>query len=76
MVRCPQCGKKLDQDDVLVPIFDKTGRKLIDCFHIKKATFDRFKEVAEKQGLNPGDVFFRLISDYMTQQDKSESERL
>ncbi len=65
MAKCPVCGKDLDQDDIVVPIFDNTGRKLIDCFHVKKKIFNHFIEEAQKQGLNPSDVLMQLISDYM-----------
>ena len=66
MVKCPECGKELDQDDIVVPIFDATGRKLIDCFHVKRAIFDSFKEIAEKQGQDPGALLWKFVSDYVS----------
>ena len=47
MAKCPECGKDLDQDDIVVPIFDNTGRKLIDCFHVKKKTFNHFMKLSK-----------------------------
>lgn len=61
MVKCPECGKELDSDEVLVPVFDKTDRKLIACFHVKRETFEHFRELAEKTGI----TFEDLLKSYL-----------
>ena len=64
MTKCPQCGRELTIEDVLIPIEDPDG-KVVDCLHMKKTDLDEFIETCKSIGRSPSDVFFELITSFM-----------
>lgn len=39
---CPDCGKTLAPNEILVPVFDKSGKELLFCFHVDEGIFRDF----------------------------------
>lgn len=49
-MKCPDCGKVLKSTDILVPVFDKSGKNLVFCFHVDERIFRNFMESLEVTG--------------------------
>lgn len=63
MTKCPQCGRELSVDDVLISISDNKGR-IVDCFHWPKTTWDEFLEMCNKKGVDPSKMFLDMIESF------------
>jgi len=64
MTKCPECGKELEPDEILIPVFDKSGKGLITCIHTKKQTWEGFIKKCEYTGKEPSEVFDWLIENF------------
>jgi len=62
--KCPQCGKVLTENDILISVYSLEG-KLIDCFHTDYRIWNMFINECKENGLEPNEVFFKLIKGFM-----------
>ena len=58
---CPNCGKALAPSDILVPVFDKSGKVLFTCFHLDETLFRDFIAALEKNCMTFED-FIRAVT--------------
>jgi hypothetical protein len=69
MTKCPQCGKDLNVDDILIPVEDPSG-KVVDCFHMKKVVWDEFLKSCQSAGRSPFEVWAELMGAFVKQHNK------
>jgi hypothetical protein len=68
MTKCPQCGKELRADDVLIPI--SYEGKIVDCFHLPKDVFEGYINQCRKIGADPSETFFKLLQSFLDAHEK------
>ena len=72
-MRCPQCGKELTSDDIVVPMFDEKGN-LTDFFHVRKSTFDAFLRFCEQQNTTPSEVLSEFMRKFLQAFEERKNE--
>ena len=70
-MKCPQCGKELSKDDILIPMFDKEG-KIIDCYHVPFRIWEEFIEMCEMKEVEPSDILEELVQKFVESQRKKK----
>lgn len=55
-MKCPECGKELSKDEVLIPIHDKDTGEIIGWQHCNYEVHKRFLDACEIMGKTPSEL--------------------
>lgn len=66
-MKCPECGKELSKDDILIPIRSRETGQIIGWQHCNFEKWQTFLDDCDYMGLDPSDVMETLMMAYIKQ---------